>query len=77
MDNQHTQEDSLHGPWPSPAEELLGLYGDDWDIYRELVDSGHHGPWVAKRRTPIQDRNNKLTAASVDLLREQLAAAEK
>lgn len=76
MDQRRAQKDALHGPWPSPAEELQGLYGDTWNIYRELGTNGDHGDWVAERWTLTEGRTNKLTAGNLDRLRESLAAEE-
>lgn len=72
--------DDLHGPWPSLADELTGLYGDEWNIYRERID-GLHGDWVAERHTPIDlapdDRRaglaNRVQEPTSEGLRKTLA----
>jgi hypothetical protein len=76
MDHEQARKDALHGPWPSAVEALQGLYGDTWNIYRELTTSGQHGGWVAVRWNPIEGHANKITAADIDRLRESLDAEE-
>ena len=76
MDHEQARRDTLHGPWPTPAEELQGLYGDTWNIHRELGSNGHHGDWIAERWDPIDGETNKLIAADIESLADQLAAAD-
>lgn len=72
--------DDLHGPWPSLADELMGLYGDEWNIYREH-EGGTHGDWVAKRHLPLDltpegrraGLTNEIREADSPALRKALA----
>ena len=77
MDCRTRRREALHGPWPSPIEELQALYAADWEIYRDLLPGGKHGDWIANRREPAAGKVNKITAPHVDSLARQLAAAEK
>ena len=66
--------DELHGPWPSPADELTGLYGQEWNIYRERT-FGSHGGWVAERRVPLPLHTEVRRAGLVNRLREPTSEA--
>lgn len=61
--------DGLHGPWPSLADELTGLYGDEWNIYREH-EGGTHGDWVATRHLPLDSTPEGRRAGLTNELRE-------
>lgn len=73
MDDEGDPRELLHGPWPSPAEELSGLYGADWDIYRVLLPDGKHGNWIAERR----DSTERIVAKNVQLLARRLRARSR
>lgn len=74
MSSRNSERAALHGPWPSLAEELQALYGDRYEIYRELLEDGRHGDWVARPLPSVSDRA-ELRAASIPKLVEQLSAA--
>ncbi|GAB3977709.1 hypothetical protein GCM10029978_068240 [Actinoallomurus acanthiterrae] len=74
MSSRNSERDGLHGPWPSRPEELQAIYGDRFEIYRELLDGGRHGDWVA-RPLPGTGESAELRATQIDDLAEQLAAA--
>lgn len=62
--------DDLHGPWPSLADELIGLYGGEWTIYRERFENGQHGDWVAQRQEKIELTQEFRRAGLANFLRE-------
>ena len=72
MHDRPMPKDLLHGPWPSHAEALQGLYGDIWNIYRDRGNDGHHGDWIAKRRRPLEGHTNEIAADSSERLGEKL-----
>ena len=61
--------DDLHGPWPTLPEELLGLYGDEWNIYREH-EVGKHGGWVAQCHQALDLTPEGRLAGLINKLRE-------
>lgn len=63
---------TLHGPWPTPAEVLAATYGAEWDIFRELLDDGTHGDWIASRADGAEHR-----AAGIEDLADLLASAPR
>jgi hypothetical protein len=68
MDDEDDLKELLHGPWPSPAEELSGLYGAEWDIYRVLLPDGRHGNWIAEKR----EGSERIVAKNIELLGRRL-----
>ncbi|MEV5707272.1 hypothetical protein [Actinoallomurus sp. NPDC052274] len=74
MSSRNSERAALHGPWPSPAEELQGLYGEQYEIYRELGEDGRHGDWVA-HPLPSASHLGELRAADIRKLAERLQAA--
>jgi hypothetical protein len=74
MDCRTRRREALHGPWPSPIEELQALYADEWEIYRDLLLGGKHGDWIAKRLRPRDHSTSLLRAPSVDALARKLEA---
>jgi hypothetical protein len=76
MNSENARKDALHGPWPSTIEQLEAVYGDRWEIYRELDTDGHHGPWVARPIGSETGGSEELRANDSDSLAELLAKAE-
>lgn len=72
--SEEARRDTLRDPSPTVAEELQAAYGEDWEIYRELLSGGKHGDWIARRLRPIEDGTNELRALTVDSLAERLEA---
>jgi hypothetical protein len=73
--NRHDRAADLHGPWPSPAEELEARYGDEWEIWRDRRSDGSHGDWCARRwATDGQpdDEREQVQASTIEALDEVL-----
>jgi hypothetical protein len=69
MDSRDRSE--LHGPWPSPAEELEATYGDEWEIWRERLPDGSHGVWCARRWAADggpDEEGEQVRAATIEAL---------
>ena len=77
MDSRILRKQHLHGPWPSPIEELQARYAADWEIYRDLLPEGKHGDWIAKHLRPGQRGTSEVRAGSVESLAQQLEAARE
>lgn len=75
MSSRNSERAALHGPWPSPAEELQGTYGDQYEIHRELLRRGRHGDWIASPLPGVSGRK-ELRAASIAELADQLRDAD-
>ncbi|GAA4226155.1 hypothetical protein GCM10022254_10250 [Actinomadura meridiana] len=65
---------TVETPRPSAAETLRAKYGDEWDIWRELLPGGRHGDWLAETRPGVEP-HQILRAATVNALTEQLREA--
>lgn len=58
-------------------EELAARYAGRWTIYRESAPGGAGGQWVAGSCEPRARGPERITAADVDGLAEQLAKVEQ
>jgi hypothetical protein len=72
MNSKEARRDTLHGPWPTLSEELEAAYGEDWEIYRELLPDATHGEWIAERLRPTEGDPAELRALTIESLAEKL-----
>lgn len=69
---------TVETPRPSQAEALRAEYGDEWEIWRELLPGGGHGDWIAEELHGTgDDEPVRLRAATVEGLAEKLSEAHR
>ncbi|GII91958.1 hypothetical protein Ssi02_21890 [Sinosporangium siamense] len=74
MRPERLRAESLHGPWPTPIEELGAEFGDTWEIWREVDPAGRHGDWFARR---LDGLGETLSASDADSLRDHISQANR